>query len=67
MFYFHILDLNVNEWVLVKGCNLGKWTYGPYGVNTTYVETLDELSLYCYTGCMLGRAPQIKETLPDIF
>ena len=20
MFYFHILDLNVNEWILVKGC-----------------------------------------------
>ena len=20
MFYFHILDLNVNEWISVKGC-----------------------------------------------
>ena len=40
MFYFHILDLNVNEWVPVKGCILGIWTDGPCGVNTTYVETL---------------------------
>ena len=22
---------------------------------------------YCYTGCMLGRASRIKETLPDFF
>ena len=26
MFYFHILDLNVNEWVSVKGCVY--WGYG---------------------------------------
>ena len=59
MFYFHILDLNVNawvpvtgcilvdlnvnEWIPVKGCILGIWTDGPCGVNTTSVETLDEL------------------------
>ena len=40
-FYFHILDVNVNEWILVKGCMLGIWTDGPYGVNTTSVETMD--------------------------
>ena len=34
-------------------------------VITTYVETLDGLWLYSYTGCMLGRAPRTKETLPD--
>ena len=34
-------------------------------VITTSVETLDELWLYCYTGCMLDRALQTKETLPD--
>ena len=34
-------------------------------VITTSVETLDELWLYCYTGCMLGRAPRTKETLFD--
>ena len=34
-------------------------------VITTSVETLDGLWLYYYTGCMLGRAPRIKETLPD--
>ena len=28
MFYFHILDSNVNEWVPVKGCILGIWTDG---------------------------------------
>ena len=34
-------------------------------VITTFVETLDGLWLYCYTGCMLGRAPRTKETLLD--
>ena len=65
MFYFHILDLNVNEWVPVKGCILGIWTDEPYVVITISVETLDGLWLYCYTGFMLGRAPRTKETLPD--
>ena len=43
MFYFHISELNVNEWVPVKGCILGIWIDGPRVVNTTYIETLDEL------------------------
>ena len=43
MFYFYILDLNVNEWVPVKGCILEIWTDGPYVANTTSVETLNEL------------------------
>ena len=43
MFYFHMLDLNVNEWVPVKGCRLGIWTDGSCVVTTTSVETLDEL------------------------
>ena len=44
MFYFHILDLNVNEWVQVKGMYiLGIWTDEPCGVNTTSVKTLDGL------------------------
>ena len=34
-------------------------------VITTSVETLDGLWLYCYTCCMLGRAPRTKETMPD--
>ena len=46
---------------------LGIWTDEPCGVNTTSVETLDGLLLYCYTGCMLGRAPQTKEILPNFF
>ena len=32
---------------------------------TTYVETLDGSWIYCYTGCILGKAPRTKETLPD--
>ena len=32
-------------------------------VITTSVETLDGLLLYCYIGCILGRAPQTKEYL----
>ena len=43
MFYFYILDLNVNEWVPVKGCMLGIWTDGFYVVTTTSIETLDVL------------------------
>ena len=43
MFYFHILDLNVNEWVLVNGCILGIWIDEPYIVITTSVKTLDGL------------------------
>ena len=34
-------------------------------VITTSVKTLDGLWLYCYTGCILGRAPRTNETLPD--
>ena len=34
-------------------------------VITTYVETLDGLWIYCYTCCLLGRAPRTKETLLD--
>ena len=43
MFYFHILDLNVNELVLVKGCILGIWTYGTCVVITISIETLNGL------------------------
>ena len=34
-------------------------------VITTSVETLNGSLIYCYTCCILGRAPRIKETLPD--
>ena len=34
-------------------------------VISTSVETLDGSWMYCYAGCILGRAPQIKETLTD--
>ena len=43
MFYSHIFELNVNEWVQVKGCISGIWTDESYVVNTTFVETLDGL------------------------
>ena len=43
MFYFHILYLNMNEWVPVKGCIYrGYGQMNPMG-NITSVETLDEL------------------------
>ena len=38
-----LVDLNVNEWVPIKGCILRIWTDAPYGVNTTSVETQDDL------------------------
>ena len=53
----------MNEWILVKGCILGIWIDEPCVVITTSVETLDRLWLYCYTGCVLRKAPRIKETL----
>ena len=34
-------------------------------VITTSVETMDRSWIYCYTGCILGRAPRTKETIPD--
>ena len=34
-------------------------------VITTSVETLDESCIFCYTDCILGRAPRTNETLPD--
>ena len=37
MFYSHILELNVNKWVPVKGCILEIWTDGPCVVNTSSV------------------------------
>ena len=36
-------------------------------VITTSVETLDGSWIYCHTGCILGRAPRTKETLPNFF
>ena len=34
-------------------------------VITTFVETLDGSWIYCYTSCILGRAPRTNETLAD--
>ena len=34
-------------------------------VITIFVQSRDGLWLYCYTGCMLSRAPRTKVTLPD--
>ena len=34
-------------------------------VITTSIENLDGLWIYCYTCCILGRTPQMKETLSD--
>ena len=34
-------------------------------VITTFVETLDGSWIYCYTSCILGRAPRTKESLVD--
>ena len=34
-------------------------------VITTFVEALDGSWIYCYTSCILGRAPRTNETLPD--
>ena len=36
-------------------------------VITTSVETLNGSWIYFYAGCILGRAPQTKGTLPNFF
>ena len=48
-----------------KGMYIGDIDRWTLVVITIYVETLDGLLLYCYTSCMLGRAPRTKETMPD--
>ena len=34
-------------------------------VITTSIEALDGSWVYCYTGCILGRAPRTNESLSD--
>ena len=82
MFYFKILDLNVNEWIPVKGCIevvpsnsvstsscdiVVYWEYGQMDPVWSLLLLLRPWMSYGYTCCMLGRAPQTKETLPDFF
>ena len=82
MFYFHILDLNVNEWIPEKGCievvpsnsvSTGScdivvyWEYRHMNTVWSLLLRLRPLMGYGYTGCMLGRAPRTKETLLDFF
>ena len=80
MFYFHILDLNMNEWIQVKGCievvlsnsvSTGSydivvyWGYGQMDPVWSLLLLLRPWMGYGYTCFMLGRAPLTKETLPD--
>ena len=72
MFYFYILDLNVNEWILVKGCiEVGPsnsvfmgsgdivvcWGYGQIDPVWSLLLLLRPWMSYGYAACMLGRAP----------
>ena len=72
MFYFHILDLNVNEWIPVKGCievvpsnsvftgnyaTVVYWGYGQMNPVWSLLLLLRPWMGYGYTGCMLDRAP----------
>ena len=72
MFYFHILDLNVNEWIPVKGCIevvlsnsvsmnscdiVVYWGYGQMDLVWSFLLLLRPWMGYGYTWCMLGRAP----------
>ena len=80
MFYFHILDLNVNEWIPVKGCIevvssnsvstdscdiVVYWGYGQMEPVLSLLLLLRPWMGYGYIGYMLGRAPRTNETLPD--
>ena len=77
MFYYKILDLNVNEWIPVKGCIevvpsnsvstsscdiVVYWEYGQMDPVWSLLLLLRPWMSYGYTCCMLGRAPQTKET-----
>ena len=79
MFYFHILDLNVNVWIPVKGCievapsnsvstsSCGIVVYWGYGQMdpVTLLLLLRPWMGYGYIGCMLGRTPRKRKTLPN--
>ena len=80
MFYFHILDLNVIEWIPVKGCTevvprnsvstsscdiVVCWGYGQMDPVWSLLLLLRPWMSYGYRGCMLGRVPRTNETLPD--
>ena len=82
MFYFHILDLNMNEWIPVNGCIevipsnsmsmcscdiVVYWEYGPIDPVWSLLLMLRPWMSYGYTSCMLGRAPLTKYTLLDFF
>ena len=81
MFYFHILDLNMNEWIPVKGCIevvpsnsvstsscdiVIYWGYGQMDPMWSLLLMLRPWMSYGYTSYMLGRDPRTNETLPDI-
>ena len=80
MIYFHILDLNVNKWISIKGCIevvpsisvstsscdiVVYWGYGQMDLVWSLLLMLRPCLGYGYTGFMLGRAPRTNETLPD--
>ena len=80
MIYFYILDLNVNEWIPVKGCIevvssnsvsmsscdiVVYWGYGQMNPVWSLLPLLRPWTGYGYTSYMLGRAPRTKEILPD--
>ena len=72
MIYFHILDLNVNEWIPIKGCievvpsnSMSNWGYGQMDLVWSLLLLLRPWMGYGYAGFMLGKAPRTKETLPD--
>ena len=43
------------------------WGYGQMDPVWSLLLLLRPWMAYGYTGCMLGRAPRTKETLPDFF
>ena len=72
MIYFHILDLNLNEWIPVKGCIevmpsnsvstsscdiVVYWIYEQMNPLWSSLPLLRPLMGYCYTSYMLGRTP----------
>ena len=72
MIYFLSLDLNMNEWIPIKGyievvpsnsVSTGSyelvvyWGYGQMDLVWSLLLLLRPWMGYYYTGCMLGRAP----------
>ena len=60
MLYFHILDLNVNELIPIKGCILGIWTDGLIGPDSNTLLGFPGWSRLVKSHCTIPREYPMK-------